>query len=414
MIKLKKWCKKKGNRRILSSCLKETVGINLLTVGVTGRPNQTRQVIDYINEHYELRLNEANHKMQIRKVGDTEYEYLKDETLNSIKVELNLMDISVSRDNLRTIIFSNQFESFDPYKMWLDSLPVWDGDDHIEALASTVKTDDDEYWHWLFKKWIVAFVGSLAEDDVVNQMAFIFCGAQGIGKSSWINRIIPSELKEFTASGFLKPNENETLVQLSELCLYNMDECENLKPNHVEAIKNIITMPQMYLRRAYTTLSQTYVRRCSFCGTANGTAILHDVTGNRRFGCVEAKEIDYQFDVNLEQVYAQAYQLFRAGQFRYWFDTDDQKKVEEHNIKFRYVSTEEEILTTFYEPCEPDDENAKFLQAHELLTVLQQKSRCYRLSSETLGKLLTKLGFQSKKSGVKRWIVKERTTTEAE
>ena len=202
------------------------------------RTNNTQQILNHIKEHYDLRFNSANHKMQIREVGDHEYRYLNDETLNSIKVELNLADITCSRENLRTIIFSNQFESFNPYEKWLASLPVWDGNDHIHALASTVRTNDDEYWHWLFRKWIVAFVGSLAKDDMVNQMAFIFCGAQGIGKSTWIQNIIPPELKEFTASGFLNPKDKETMVQLSELCLYNMDECENLKANHVEAIKN--------------------------------------------------------------------------------------------------------------------------------------------------------------------------------
>jgi hypothetical protein len=79
-----------------------------------------------------------------------------------------------------------------------------------------------------------------------------------------------------------------------------MDEVENLKPKNVEAIKELITKSSMYLRRAYTTLSQNYPRRCSFCGTANGTEILHDITGNRRFLCHNVLSIDYKLkDFNL-------------------------------------------------------------------------------------------------------------------
>lgn len=376
------------------------------------RMNQTQQILDYLHEHYVFRYNTANHKMAFHHVGESEFEYLSDEILNSIKVEVNLANISCSRENLRTIIFSNNWEFYDPYKKWLESLPVWDGEDYITKLAKTVKTTDDEYWYWAFKKWIVAFVGSLAEDEVVNQVAPIFTGKQGIGKSTWFAKIMPPELKEYTAFGTINPKDKETLVQLSELCLYCMDECENLKPKNVEAIKNILTMPRMYLRRAYTTLSSTYVRRCSFCGTANGTNILHDVTGNRRFCCLDVQEIDYNFDIDLTQVYAQAYQLFRSGKFRYWFDQEDQKTVEEHNLKFRYISVEEEILTAYYEPCEIDDEGAIVLQCHELLTLLQQKSHYNRMAVETLGKLLAKLGYKVKKSGVKKWIVKEKAISD--
>ena len=61
--------------------------------------------------------------------------------------------------------------------------------------------------------------------------------------------------------------------------------------------------------------------RCSFCGTANGVNILHDITGNRRFLCQNVKRISYsKKDLNHGQIYAQAYELFKTG---FSFDTPD-------------------------------------------------------------------------------------------
>ena len=255
----------------------------------------------------------------------------------------------------------------------------------------------------------MAFVGSLADEDTVNQTALIFCGKQGIGKSSWFSHLLPVELKKYSSSGFLNPKDKETLIQLSELCLYNMDEVENLKPRNVEAIKELITKPSIYTRRAYTTLSQNYPRRCSFCGTANGTDILHDITGNRRFLCQNVVSIDYMLkDINLYQLYAQAYQLYRTG-YQYWFNDDEQKVVEQHNARFRAKSLEEELVMTYYEPCQDGEEGSKRLQAHEILSSLQRKANCGKLSPENIGKVLSSKGFISKKiMGIKKWIVKEK------
>ena len=338
---------------------------------------------------------------------------MSDIDFNSIKVELALMGLSCSKENLRTIIYSNQWDVYDPYKEFLNKLPLWDGHDHIADLAATVKTDNNVFWEWCLRKWLVAFTGSLDDEKTVNQTALILCGKQGIGKSTWFVNILLPELREYYSSGFLEPKERETLVQLSELCLFNMDEVENLKARYVEAIKELITKPSMYLRRAYTTLSQNYPRRCSFCGTANGVSILHDITGNRRFLCQNVLDIDYQLKgICLPQVWAQAYQLYRTG-FQFWLDNNEQATVEQHNARFRAMSLEEELITTYLEPCHDGDFGARRMQAHEIQTMLQSKGYFGRLSSVAIGKVLSSKGFvQKKTNGISKWVVKVRTLTE--
>lgn len=365
-----------------------------------------RSAIDKLKEKYEFRHNLGNNKMEFRLIGEETFRDLTDFDFNSMKVMLELNGVSCSKENLRSIIFSDLWEQFDPYKEFLKNLPLWDGHDHIADLAATVKTDDDEYWLWCFKKWLVGFVGSLADDETVNQTAPILSGGQGAGKSSWFKSILPPELKKYMSSGFLQPRDKETLVQLSELCLYIMDEVENLKPRNIEAIKELITKSEIYLRRAYTTLSQKYIRRCSFCGTSNEVNILHDLTGNRRFLCQKILDVDYMLSgIDLSQVYAQAYQLFRSG-FQFWFDNEDQAKVEEHNKRFRAESVEEQLISTYLEPCLDGEEGAKRLAAYEIQTYLYQMAPKVKLSPVTIGKVLSAKGYTQKKSNTLKWIVR--------
>lgn len=372
--------------------------------------NPTRLIIDSLKAEFEFRLNKADQKMEFRHIGEEKFKDLSDTDFNSIKVELNLKDIPCSKETLRGIIYSNQWPQYDPYLEFLASLPEWDSHDHIADLAATVKTTNDKYWVWSLRKWLVAFVGSLENEEVVNQIALIFCSVQGAGKSTWFRNILPPELKKYSDQGFLDPKDKETLIKLSELCLFNMDEVENLKPRNVEAIKELITKASMYLRRAYTTLSQNYIRRCSFCGTANGISILHDITGNRRFLCHEVISLDYQLkNINLCQVFAQALHLFRY-KFQFWLDANEQAAVEKQNAQFRAKSIEEELIDTYLEPCKDGDKNSERMQAHEIQTFLQTKYSHSKLSPITIGKILSSKGYCQKKSiGISKWVVRKKT-----
>ena len=372
--------------------------------------NSTKKIIDKLKDEYEFRFNLGNQRMSFRKLTENSYKYFTDCDFNSIRVNLGLTGIPCSKENLRSIIFSDQWPQYDPYKEFLAHLTLWDGHDYIADLVATVQTDDDEYWEWCLRKWLVATVGGWGKEKVVNQTAMIFCGKQGIGKSTWFVNILPDELKEYYGSGYLDPRDKESKVQLSELCLFNMDEVENLRAKNIESVKEFLTKPSMYFRRAYTTLSQNYPRRCSFCGTANGINILHDITGNRRFLCQNVLSIDYLLKgINHAQLYAQAYQLFRTG-FQYWFDKKEQVIVEQHNARFRVTSLEEDLIVTYYEACQDGDTGSKRMQAHEITAHLQSKVPYAKLSPVTIGRILSSKGFVSKKSnGISKWVVREKT-----
>lgn len=367
-----------------------------------------QQVQDFLSSTYVFRYNENTHRIVYKRISnDEEFHYLSDYEFNSILKDIKMANISCSRDLLRTVLFSDYVQKFNPFANYLNNLPDWDGTDYVSLLADSITTTDREYWLFCLRKWLVAMVASLKEKGVVNHTAIIFSGAQGIGKTRWFHSIIPSELQEFIYEGYIQTKDKETQVKLSECILILMDELENLSDKNIDAIKQLMTQSSIYMRRAYTTISQSYVRRASFAGTVNKKQFLNDLTGNRRFLCFEVEHINTQHGIPLDQLFAQLLSLYERG-FQYWFNEEEIALVNEKNAQFRAVSVEEEALTTFFETCN-EEEASVFMQTTQIQQVLVQKTGFRSLSIQTLGHVLRDMKFErTKRNGVYGYFLKEK------
>jgi predicted P-loop ATPase len=156
-------------------------------------------------------------------------------------------------------------------------------------------------------------------------------------------------------------------------------------------------------------------RRASFAGSVNTAQFLNDSTGSRRFLCFEVEEIQYQHDVDINMIYAQALHLFNEG-FRYWFDQEEIKAISDNNEQYQLRSPEEELLLTWFEPATKETANS-FLNASQIASKLAEKAKI-TLTDGTinkLGKALKKHNFVriSKKTGYV-YAVKEFTWDEVE
>jgi len=171
-----------------------------------------------------------------------------------------------------------------------------------------------------------------------------------------------------------------------------MDELENMGGRNIDALKELITKSDINLRRAYAYEHENYIRRASFAGSVNGKDFLHDATGNRRFLCFETTAIDYQHNVDMDGVFSQAIYLAKNG-FRFWFSRDDIAELEANNEEFRAICTEEEQLTTYYEPCARDDDDAVYMKTTEIQRSLLELSHLRSISEQKLGKVLHRLQY---------------------
>lgn len=119
--------------------------------------------------------------------------------------------------------------SFNPFRDYFDNLPQPASNvDYIKKLASQVKTTDQSYWEKCLRKWLVAAVACSIDDSVVNQTVLIFKGKQGIGKSTYLLNLVPGPLQSYIYSGVLNPSDKDTMSNLAECFLINLDELETL------------------------------------------------------------------------------------------------------------------------------------------------------------------------------------------
>ena len=370
----------------------------------------------FLLRSYTLRHNVVTAKLEIKRIGQDCYEPMTDYIENSIFRQLHKSNIYVSMSKLRSILQSDFCTRYDPFQEYFDSLPQWDETtDYIQQLAETISTTDDELWQRCFKKWIVAVVASLIDPKVVNHTAIIFSGAQGIGKTTWMEKLCLGVLRPYLFSGTINPNNKDTLIHLAECMLINMDELENMNRTEIGTLKEIITKSAIRIRRSYGHNNESLTRRASFMGSVNTSQFLNDSTGSRRFLCFEVTDIQYQHSVDLSRVYAQAISLWKSG-LRFYFDKEEVGQISENNEKYQIRTTEEELLLAWFQPVALSEANC-FLSATQVISKLADKSRITISNGSliSLGKALKKHGFtKTKKGGVYVWAVKELTYDEVD
>lgn len=344
------------------------------------------------------------------KKGKNKFQQLNDRKLNSIHRALNRKGLRVSVAGLRTLLASDFVSTYDPFKRYLKNLAQWDGNsDYIGILSNRVKTNDQEWWNKIFRKWFVAMVASWNNVKVVNQTALVIIGGQGIGKSTFLLNLIPDELRHYVCAKKLDPNNKDSEVQLSESGLIILDELDYYKKQDIGELKEIITKAAIKTRRPYGYHSDVLIRRASFAGTSNTEQVLDDSSGSRRFLCTLANSIEYGTYADLDKAFAQALHLCKNG-FQYWFDGAEIEELSKHNEAFQSRSLAEELLSTYFVPCQVEDAE-KFMNATEIAEFLVSMKKATIVNDSLLkqiGKAAIKMQFQKKKvkGGISKYAIK--------
>jgi hypothetical protein len=391
------------------------------------KPTQIDRLELFLSTRYVFRHNMVSGKLEFQYFGKKKWHVMNDFIENSMLRECLKGRIKTNLSSLRNLLYSDFCELYNPFEDYFYNLPEYNpnsslpngegqvGADYILELANTITTTKQDLWRECFKKWIVAMVGCVLDDKVINHTVIVFSGKQGLGKTTWVEKLVPRKLKEYLFSGTINPNNKDTLVQLSECMLINLDELENLNRSEIGSLKEIITKTQIRMRRAYGHNNETMPRRASFAGSVNTAQFLNDSTGSRRFLCFELEGIQYQHEVDIDNVFSQALYLFKSG-FRYWFDQEEIKNITENNEQYQLRSPEEELLLTWFEPC--DRENAThYLNASQIAAKLAERAKITITDGtiNKIGKALKKHNFTRLiRKGSPVYAVKEFTYEEVD
>ena len=301
----------------------------------------------------------------------------------------------VLKNDVLDVIRSDFARLVHPVREYINALPPWDGRDRVAELAGYVVTDDGELLVWALHKWLVATVATWMSDQVSNHEVFVLIGRQGIYKTTFFRHLLPPPLRVyFWENAHNSFSSKDDHIALTENCLVEIEEVDMSNPRDISELKALATSERIKERRPYARFRQEKHRLASFCATGNQQRFLTDDTGNRRWLCFMVSHIDdpRSWTLNYEQLYAQLRDEYTSG-FQYWFDQEDQKRVEEQNAAFTIESDEEQLIRTRLRIPRRGDP-VKMMNSTTICQLLNGGRVGAGLSSRKIGMTMKKLGFE--------------------
>jgi len=123
---------------------------------------------------------------------------------------------------------------------------------------------------------------------------------------------------------------------------FQSNEFDRYSIRTMATLKNLMQLKKLTFRKSHRAYYSQLPRIASFIGTSNQKELLTDTTGSRRFLCVEVtKKIDCT-KPEYVQLYAQLKAELLAGE-PYWFSSDEEKEIQEHNRMFYRHSPEQDV-----------------------------------------------------------------------
>jgi predicted P-loop ATPase len=183
----------------------------------------------------------------------------------------------------------------------------------------------------MLKRKLIAAVARVMEPGCKDDSLLVLMGAQGCGKTSFIETLASTEwfsndLSDITNKDHLRLLTENWLIELGEV-----DDVMNRKTN--EAMKHFLSHKKDTYRPAYGRENITAPRSSSLFASTNKTELLNDSTGTRRFWVVEVKQrIDLtQVCAMRDSIWYSALQSYKNGE--QWYLTDEEDKEREEEAK---------------------------------------------------------------------------------
>ena len=337
------------------------------------------------------------------------WEPVTDRIVNSLWAELSKQKPVRVQDMYR-VIESDFVPEFHPFRYYLEHLPPWDGLNHILSMSVSVNVrgDVDEQLRFAeyLRKWLVGMVAGWIDDTVVNNVILVLIGEQGAYKTTWFNHVLPPELRQyFYTKTNAKRMGRDDLLTLAQYGLVCCEELDTMRPSELNQLKAAVTMPSIDERAAYAHFHEHRKHIASFCGTGNNAQFLSDPTGNRRWLPFEVESIESPREnpFDYENIYAQAYALYRQG-FQYWFSHEEIVRLSAHNRQYETPRLEYELASLYFRQPTGTEPGVFMSVARAMQVVSANISQ--KLSAVYLGRALGELGFRRvKMNGVRGYIV---------
>ena len=359
----------------------------------------------YLKLHYAFRYNLLTERTECARL-DTEkadeahhltYTPVDSRTLNGIALSAIENGVECWDRDIKRYVESDHVQAYHPFELYFRNLPEWDGKDRITELARRVS--DKDVWVRAFHRWMLAvtaqWTGSGDRGRRANSVApLLVSPTQGLGKSTFCRMLLPQELRDYFTESFDLTNASSAENKLASYGLINLDEFDRLPASRMPQLKNLMQMEDLRVRRAYRRSAEALPRIASFIGTSNRRDLLTDLSGSRRFICVEVEHaIDCTTPIDHAQLYAQLLYELNSGE-RCWFSKAEEAEIQTANHPFYRITPAEELIGCCFAFAEAGEQGARLMSAADIYTVLKKKNPAALkdCSCTSFSRLLAQLG----------------------
>lgn len=236
---------------------------------------------------------------------------------------------------------------YNPVATWIESV-AWDGVSRLGRFYATVDCGgqmDQGLKELLMRKWLVQAIGAAFEPDgIAAQGILTFTGAQNIGKTTWFMRLAPESLNVVHTGHTLDVRSKDSQLIALRYWIVELGEVDaTFRKSDMSALKSFATQAIDTIRRPYAVTESNYGRRTVFGASVNDVMFLADPTGNRRFWTIPVVGFPVDPGLDMQQVWAEVLELYRAGE-RWYLSMDQAGLLGEHNADFTVVDPIDERI----------------------------------------------------------------------
>lgn len=368
------------------------------------------QIETYLAENYEFRNNCLSGKTEVLHTGGTDsnsndWKVLTEKEFNTIVRQAKLDGIggdSSPRQNIEEYILSSATPDYNPIMDFISHLPAWDGKNHISDLFSRIPGINTEQLSWCCT-WFRSAVAHWMQKDKLhgNEIVPILIGAQGCGKSTFANRLLPEHLRCYFLSRINFGNKFDRDMALANNLLVNIDEFDRFGASQQAHLKQAVSEAKVNGRPIFGKSQEDRLRYASFIATTNAEKPLTDPTGSRRYLCLRVpagQMIDNITSINYEQLYAQAVHEVNAD-IPFWFSNDEVARIQKANLPYFKCDDMESMITACFHLPEGGEEG-QWLTCKEVSMTISKHFPTLQVSNSTkirIGQTLKYMGCQSKR-----------------
>ena len=265
--------------------------------------------------------------------------------------------------------------SYHPVQDYLNSL-TWDGTERIRfCLHHFLGAEADEYTFQALRLFLLGAIHRAFRPGCKFEVMLCLVGGQGAGKSTFFRLLagkdewFSDDLRKLDDENVYRKLQGHWIIEMSE-----MIATANAKS--IEEIKSFLSRQKEVYKIPYETHPADRLRQCVFSGTSNAMDFLPlDRSGNRRFlpvqVCPEQAEVHILEDeaasrVYLQQVWAEAMTIYRAGGWKLTFSPEMVRYLKEHQKDFMPEDTKAGMIQAFLDSYAGDTVCSKQLYKEAL------------------------------------------------